>query len=154
MKKLFVFVLVLPLVFSVALADGFDLSGLSYDDLVSLREQLNLAIWNSSEWQEVTVPEGTWIVGVDIPAGHWTIRPAHKEYFYVSAFDRADEAGKGPKDCTFSWSQDLQGPGYVSPFGDVCPSETDIVLQDGWYFKTGGSVIFTPYAGHADFGFN
>lgn len=154
MKKLFSLLLAFSLLIASSLADGFDLSGMSFDDLVALREQLNLAIWNSSEWQEVTVPEGTWIVGVDIPAGHWSIRPAYKEYLSVSAFDRADEAGKGPKNCTFSWSQELHGPGYVSPFGDVCPSETDIELQEGWYFKTSGSVIFMPYAGHPDFGFN
>ena len=130
------------------------LSGLSFDELIALREQLNLAIWNCQEWQEVTVPIGTWVVGVDIPAGHWSIRPANSsEYFYVSAFDRADEAGKGPKNCTFSWSQDICGRYYSNPFNEDVPFETDILLKEGWYFKTNGVVVFTPYSGHADFGF-
>ena len=51
-----------------------DLSGLTYNELVELKDQINLAIWECDEWQEVEVPQGIWKVGEDIPAGHWTIR--------------------------------------------------------------------------------
>ena len=58
MKRFFciLFAFVLLPVFS--LADLPDLSGLSYDELVQLRDQINLAIWNSEEWEEVSVPSG------------------------------------------------------------------------------------------------
>ena len=61
------FVLVLTLA-PAAFAD-VDLSGMSFDELVALKDQINLALWNSADWQEVTVPQGVWQVGADIPAG-------------------------------------------------------------------------------------
>ena len=56
--------------------DEIDLASLSFDELVALNDKINLAIWNSKEWQEVTVPQGDWIVGEDIPAGKWVIKCA------------------------------------------------------------------------------
>ena len=75
MKKLLCLLFVLVLLPVVSLSDLPDISGLSYEELVQLRDCINLAIWNSEEWQEVTVPPGLWKIGDDIPAGHWTIRP-------------------------------------------------------------------------------
>ena len=136
-----------------ASAGPVDLSGLSFDDLVSLREQLNLAIWNSQEWQEVTVPEGVWTVGQDIPAGHWSIRVAAKhDYFYVSCFDQLNEIEKRPAPGARLVQQDIASPGY-SAFGDIVPESADLILEDGWFFKCGGAVIFTPYTGKPDLGF-
>lgn len=74
MKKIAVLVFALILTAS-ALAE-IDLTGMTYDELVALKDQINLAIWNSEEWQEVTVPQGLWIVGEDIPAGKWTVKCA------------------------------------------------------------------------------
>ena len=73
MKRFFCLLFVLVLLPVVSFADLPDLSGLSYDELVQLRDKINLAIWNSEEWQEVTVPIGVWVVGEDIPVGHWSI---------------------------------------------------------------------------------
>ena len=56
MKKFLFSFIVLVLLITSAAADPVDLSGMSFDELVALRDQLNLAIWNSQEWQEVTVP--------------------------------------------------------------------------------------------------
>lgn len=50
-----------------------DISSLSFDELISLRQQIDMAIWASDGWQEVEVPSGVYIVGEDIPAGRWTI---------------------------------------------------------------------------------
>ena len=75
MKRFFSALLVITLLLGVssAIADGIDLSQLSIDELVALKDKINLAIWNSQEWQEVKVPQGVWKVGEDIPAGHWSI---------------------------------------------------------------------------------
>lgn len=75
MKKLLTVILILALLvpFS-AFADLPPLDGLTYDELVELKDQINLAIWNSDNWQEVTVPAGIWKIGEDIPEGHWSIR--------------------------------------------------------------------------------
>ena len=42
---------------TVVFAD-IDLSGMNYDELVALKDQINRAIWNSDDWQEVEVPQG------------------------------------------------------------------------------------------------
>ena len=153
MKKLLVCVLALILIGCAALAE-IDLSGLSYEELVELKDKINLAMWESEEWQEVTVPEGVWVVGEDIPAGHWTIRvAAERDYFYVSVFDEADDLGLNPTNhCTVYEDWDIASPGYSS-YGDIIPEEVDIDMQEGWYFKAGGAVIFTPYTGKPDLGF-
>lgn len=64
MKKIFALLLALFLLPAFSLADIPDISGLSYDELVQLNNQINLAMWNSEEWQEVTVPPGTYQIGV------------------------------------------------------------------------------------------
>ena len=152
MKKLLVFFLAALLICSAAAADPVDLSGMSYDELVALRDQLNLAIWNSQEWQEVTVPAGVWEIGVDIPAGHWTIRPLPGGYVNVTYFDRLDEFGKGVAPGWLGWGGTLTARGENDiTYGE--PTEVDLEMQEGMYFKCGQSVIFTPYAGKPDLGF-
>lgn len=65
--------LILTLGVASAAAPVIDLSAMTYDEMLALKDQLNLAMWNSKEWQEVTVPQGIWEIGVDIPAGKWAI---------------------------------------------------------------------------------
>lgn len=152
MKKI-ILCLALCFLFILPAAADVDLTGLSFDELVALRDQLNLAIWNSQEWQEVTVPEGIWIVGQDIPAGHWSIRvAAEHDYLYVSCFDLLNDVEKIPARGSRLVQQAIASPGY-SVFGEVTPESTDLILEDGWYFKCTGAVIFSPYAGKPDLGF-
>lgn len=77
MKKIVALIIVFMLVASVALAD-FDLSALSFDDLLSLSAQVNAEIMSRPEWKETTVPSGQWVVGEDIPAGFYSISPSEK----------------------------------------------------------------------------
>ena len=128
------------------------LEGLTYDELVALRDQINLAIWNSQEWQEVTVPDGVWKVGEDIPAGHWTIGIASEDdYLDVSYFDNIDPKSKSPRDCTVYYSQDLATPNRSAK--TIYRETIDIELEEGWYFKCTGAVVFMPYSGKPDLGF-
>ena len=153
-KKIIAAAAAATLLASSALAADLDLSSMSFDELVALREQLNLAIWNSQEWQEVTVPEGIWIVGQDIPAGHWSIRvAAEHDYFYVSCFDKLNEIEKSPAFGARLVQQVIASPGY-NTFGKITPESTDLILEDGWFFECNGAVIFTPYAGKPDLGFH
>ena len=73
MKKLICIVLILMLPV-IALAD--DLSSMSFDDLLTLRQQITAEIMSRPEWKEVEVPTGIWIVGQDIPVGFYSIHPA------------------------------------------------------------------------------
>lgn len=132
------------------------LDSLSYDELVDLKDKINLSIWNSQEWQEVTVPEGVWEVGKDIPEGHWTIRLAvENDLANIVYSDILDEYGK---DVTWGWKGwqqtlcnkrnkdgSLKWPEY--------PEETDIETKSGMYFINKSPVVFTPYTGKPDLGF-
>ena len=74
MKKLIAILTIFVLLVSSALAvyeadKTIDLDLKTFTELVALRNKINMAIWNSQEWEEVTVPEGIWEIGADIPAG-------------------------------------------------------------------------------------
>ena len=153
MKRFFLLFLAAVLLISCAAADPVDLSGMSFDELVQLRDRLNIAIWNSQEWQEVTVPAGVWVIGEDIPAGHWSIRVAGDcDLFNVSYFDKLDDAGLSVGPGSYLFLRMIATPG-LSGFGEVNAETVDIDMQEGWYFKNDGAVIFTPFAGKPDLGF-
>lgn len=152
MKRFFLLLLAALLLISSAAADPVDLSGMSFDELVQLRNQLNLAIWNSQEWKEVTVPAGVWIVGQDIPTGHWTIRPLPGDYVNVTYFDRLDQYGKGVGIGWRGWGGTLTARGEDDmTFGE--PTQVDLEMEEGMFFKCSHSVIFAPYDGKPDLGF-
>ena len=91
MKKLVVLLLVCILFVSCAAAD--DLSGLSFDDLIKLRDEINAEIISRPEWKEVPVPVGEYIIGIDIPAGSYSIRALDnyvKFQYYATENDTRD----------------------------------------------------------------
>lgn len=136
-----------------AVAD-VDLSGLSYAELVSLKDQINLAMWACEEWQEVTVPQGVWEVGVDIPAGHWTISPVDGAWASVAYGSVLDASGK-----SLEYSRDRFSEIIVSPNSRIFTagqdaSQIDIDAKSGAYIVVDdGDVVFTPYAGKPSLGF-
>lgn len=75
MKKILAMILVLALLIPAAsVADGIDLSVLSYDQLIELNHQLVREIMARPEWKEVRIPAGQWKVGEDIPAGVYSFK--------------------------------------------------------------------------------
>lgn len=138
------------------------LDSMTFDELVALHDQINLAIWKSREWQEVTVPHGVWKVGEDIPAGTWTVRCA--------------DTGRNSymmKECHVSWgeylSEDGQNVRWRGRYDLVTiynPNNEDfkegqlieytLTVKDGDYIIIDTSynkAVFTPYAGKPDLGF-
>ena len=95
MKKLITicitFALVLALI-PAAFAD-WDLSDLTFDDLIALRAQVQLEMMSRGEWEEVEVPQGVYKVGEDIPDGSWTIKCGGQNYTSVSVGDKLKENG-------------------------------------------------------------
>ena len=75
MKKILAVTLILALLMPFALCE-IDLSELTFDELVALRDRCQAEMFKRDEWQEVVVPQGLWEVGKDIPAGTWTVRCA------------------------------------------------------------------------------
>lgn len=104
MKRLICVVLLFCLLPIVSIADGIDLSSLTYAQLLMLRNRLTEEIISRPEWKEVTIPSGDWVVGVDIPAGYYSIRPVTYGYirimdekgslFYNDAMKEGDYVGK------------------------------------------------------------
>ena len=157
MKKLITIILILALILpAAALADIPDISDLSFDELVQLRDQLNLAIWNSQEWQEVTVPIGVWKIGEDIPAGKWTISAA-SDNEYVGTFifycDKLENAGtEGSFSGKVHVYQSIENEAYGEGF---YPTSYDIECTDGMYLIIKeGPAMFKPFAGKPDLGFH
>ena len=153
MKKFFLLLLAISLLITAAVADAPDLSGMSFDELVALRDQLNLSIWNSREWQEVTIPAGVWQVGVDIPAGYWTVSVADfMQYETIRYFEKLDTVGLGPDYSGYLFMQSIVSQD-IAEYGGGLPSSVSIDMKEGWFFTCSGSVTFTPYTGKPDLGF-
>ena len=152
MKKLITLLLILAMLLPAAvLADLPDISGLSFDELVQLKEQINLAMWNSQEWQEVTVPAGTWKVGEDIPVGHWAISIVGHGLTTVWYCEQVDELGE-----PVCWGAKYTYKRVASEdfkSSETYPTVIDYDAADGWYLYFDKAVIFTPYTGKPDLGF-
>ncbi len=158
MKKLFSALLaVLMLCTASASAKTIDLSSMSYDELVALKDQINLALWESEKWGEVTVPQGVYQVGADIPAGHWTIKASETDS-YASAYVKCGKTLSANKK-DLEWDDYYASASLVSdkskgynPITDI--TETDFELENGMYVIVEySSVVFTPYTGKTSLGF-
>lgn len=156
MKKIVVVFIVALLVGAVGIAE-IDLSGMTFEELVELKDKINLAIWNSEEWEEVEVPHGVWVIGQDIPAGKWVIKCAdvNRSNYFLNA-------------CYFKWGDELNDDGISinkrSGSYDVeivynpnhviyeagHPTEYIWDAKEGQYFiveTTGAPALFSPYSG-------
>lgn len=123
----------------------YDLTGMSFDELLALKDQINAALWASDEWQEVTVPVGVYQIGIDIPAGKWTISATPTNYSRIkhgkSLMDGGDVS------TWYGASEDVYPRDYWS-YDEGDPTEIHWDLMDGEYFQVEYSaVVFTPFAG-------
>lgn len=129
MKKLLITLLLVCMIIPMAAAD--DLSSLTYDQLIALRDQINAEIVSRPEWKEVEVPLGQWKVGTDIPAGTYRIYAPKQALINVWK--------KAPKD----YSNDGMLINQIIPAGTEFGR---LVLEEGWIFTTTKPVIFSPPA--------
>lgn len=156
MKRVLSLLLVVLLFTGNALAASYDLSGFSYDELVTLKDQINLAIWNSDEWQEVEVPQGVWVVGEDIPAGKWTIKAPDDtdNYTQVVWGELLDESGTAisSKSDLYVYAFIYNKDSFYYEYGDTLEVTWD--LKEGQYVVIEeGIAVFSPYAGKPSLGF-
>ena len=129
MKKLVSLLLVVVCIMGTAAAE--DLSSMTYDQLVALRDQINAEIVSRPEWKEVEVPLGQWVVGKDIPAG--TYRIYAPKQALINVWKVAPE--------------DFSNGGLL--VNQIIPKGSEfgrLVLEEGWVFTTSKTVIFTPPA--------
>ena len=124
-------------ILTVASAETFDISDLSFAELVALKEKINLAIMQSDEWKEVTVPVGTYTVGTDIPAGDYTVTYEGRIQSCVYVYPNIHSVGS------------YNYPFYI--LNSVVMDSSSIgklTLTDGQVIKIEyGSVVFRPYTG-------
>lgn len=157
MKRLLCLFLVVLFIPAFSFADLPDISGLSYDELVQLRDQINLILLSSQEIQEFIVPAGVWTVGEDIPEGYWTVTPKDS----ITSFwygDKLNESKTGPG---YGWDYNtgvaVTLDGKINSDGSwKYPDEqhsVSIEMKAGMFVIIKKSCIFTPYSGKPDLGF-
>ena len=156
MKRALLLLLTLLFLTGTATATTIDLSGMSYAELVALKDQINLAMWNSQEWQEVTVPQGVWLVGEDIPAGHWTVKCAPGcKYTSVEWGEYLSDSGeyirwKG----RYSASNFVYNPESTYYRAGEDLAEYSFIVKEGEYIVIDRApAIFSPYVGKPNLGF-
>ena len=140
-----------PVVSTDPVITDIGLEGKSYDELVALKDQINKAIWDSAEWQEVEVPQGVWEVGADIPAGKWTILPGASGNTFVKV---GTEIKDGGTDVSSKASASVRNDTYKYYKAESDLTSWTYEFTAGEYVKIEfGSAIFTPYAGKPSLGF-
>lgn len=86
MKKTVCFLLCIGVLFAclnVSKAESIDLSSMSFEELLTLQQKVNQAIFSCDEWKEVEVPLGVWDIGKDIPAGRYELVPGENASTYT-----------------------------------------------------------------------
>ncbi len=136
MKKIFAFVLVILMLSPAALADP-DLSSYSYDQLTDLYHAVGREIMSRPEWKEILVPSGSYEVGVDIPAGSYTVKAIHPED-YVNVFIWGAEIN----------NYELNGGLLLNEmFSEKKDTIGKIILKEGNILQLYGDVIMSPAQG-------
>ena len=134
MKKILsafvVFILILSISASVF---AIDLSGMSYNELMDLRTQVNNALMNSGNLKEVKVPQGVYEIGKDIPAGKWYIKDENEDrYASIFTYESADMV---------SYSDYMQ----LNP-------DVNVMFHDGQFIDLSATAIFS--SGYSGFDFS
>lgn len=167
MKKIFAVLLVCAMLFALPamatavsvfpeVATAVDLSGMSFDELLVLKVEIDKALVKCEEWQEVEVPVGVYTVGEDIPEGHWNISAAPMDWPKVTWAKRLDATGKSADYSDILHRANLMGKEHRSydSYGSEYPPQIDYELKEGQFIIIeDGKVVFTPYTGKPSLGF-
>lgn len=156
MKRMLAVILtaVLLLSFVPAVAD-VDLSGMTIEELIVLKQQINYEISKRPEIKSVTVPIGVWKIGEDIPAGHWSITTAEGYTFdwsMVLYCSELNETGKDGIRRGAYYEDMVKCPGSGAYTDNT---SIDIDMKEGMYvIISHAPVVFTPFTGKPDLGFD
>lgn len=132
--------LLLVLLFSTitfASAETFDISDLSFSELVVLKLKINLAIMQCDEWKQVTVHEGTYIVGEDIPAGDYTVTYTGSRQSNVYIYPSMQALSENDYIERHNMNPDFEN----ATLGKLSLSNGQVITIQY------GSVVFSPYIG-------
>jgi len=145
MKKLIALALVGLMFCTGAIAEGINLDSMTFEQLIELREQITKEITNRAEWKNVYIPAGFYEIGVDIPAGHWTLTPALTDYFELSY-------GDIPNSTKTDISYDSSNHEYEivakrdSLYFDIASTDSySMVMDEGSYLVIKGDCYISTY---------
>ena len=84
MKKILSLVVLLAILATTAAsAAEIDLSGMTFDELRALQDQLTAEMVKRPECKQTVLPAGRWEAGVDLPCGKYIIQKFGPEYNLV-----------------------------------------------------------------------
>lgn len=145
MKKVITIIMItLAMLCMTAHAESIDLSGLSFQELAALRDRAQMEMMQRDAWQEVTVPQGVYQVGVQIPAGTWTVRCATGNYTEIDWGDTLKDNGQGVEyGNRYDWAVVYNPSGSYYSAGDQ--TEYTFSVRDGEYIIIkDGMATFMP----------
>lgn len=150
MKKALAIILIstILLITTNSLAD-FDINSLSFDELVALVNEAQMLMMKTDQWKEVKVPEGTYQIGRDIPAGYWTITAADNSIVGIAWGTATNESGIGIdfKHCIGGTT--LTGR-RTNMYNEGVTYQISYNLEEGQFIDIMyGGVVFTPYQGNS-----
>lgn len=163
MKKLISFLIALVILLAPCALAEIDLSGLSFAELIELRDRIQQELFTRDEWQAVLVPQGLWKVGEDIPAGSWRLicgvqkeTTSLSDYAYVRIGTELRDNGAELSGIS-SWNYEfkLYNP-YNKYFKAGDMTEYSVTLKAGQYVfidPDDDPVLFMSYIGKPTLGF-
>lgn len=147
--KRFLIALITMIILCGCASAEIDLSDMSYDELLSLQREINLAIWECEEWQSVTVNPGVYIIGVDIPAGRWVIKPIDGHTAHVKIGSSLNNDGSSVRHTWYEAITSKTDSYYKYNKSD----SATVILTHGYIEIDSAPVIFEPFVG-TGFAFN
>ena len=125
------------LVFPAALADTVDLSSLTDDEIVELREKVNAEIVSRGISKTAKLPQGTYLAGSDLPAGRYiyTCLAVGDDWGNVTVYT---DGGKGKQ---VLWDV------VTAPDEGQDPTTIFITLNEGDELKSGVPFSLTIMSG-------
>lgn len=122
MKKILSLVLILMLAFPMLVLAEIDLASLSSDELIELQTQIQGELMNRGDIKSANIPAGEYTIGVDIPAGVYSVTSPSYGMIVVNDFD-------------------------LSYFVTIEDPVGKLELNDGDAFSVGGPIVLTTYTG-------
>ena len=155
MKKLIWTFLTIALILSMSDGAKALFDNLTFEQLIQAQELIAQEMTTRPEWREVTVPQGVWEVGKDIPAGHWRITAYPETYARVKIGDILTQSLQDISfNSKFFLNESIVSPSYRNYHENVDKTSLDVDLYAGLYvIVDSASVVFTPYTGKTPLGF-
>ena len=123
-------------------AEQVDLSSFDWDELITLNSRIQNELFSRPEFKEVIVPRGIYKVGLDIPAGKWTISGVLDDDHHVIGIEWGKKLDEYGTDIPSSQQIAYKVFHYWYPENN---SVTWELVENTFIYVMDGSVKFTPY---------